>query len=482
MASRAEIVEFFKNLCHPTDGFEGWLSDTGHPEVFERLASIDEKPLSKVQLDQLLLLSLASAVSDGFFSYYWLSIPPHTYDIKRLNDFDHSFAAQNAIISLAHLRWGLERVAIDALLYFGSIERAFAVLARMSEPEIFAFFNERRYPTAAIKTRGKGLRLNKVLKEDRYLISEMACKTYGDMPESQSELKEFLIENYRASVRDGNKNIRVKDLFDRSSSGSKHQNNMQMLLFSADDLLEDTISSESDLEKRYGRIAEKFIEARKSALKNTEYFLSMINDLDVYMSTSMRTRSDFRTVADACEKVFGDQRLQDLNLRYFDPTLSAAEGHEDKGLIECLMVRSAKVLVYIAGERESFGKDAEAAMALTLGKPVIFYCDSQQRKGFYKDVHPLSRLIDFQTGVAVGAIVTDRLEEVAELLDRIFENAMEYVIEQPEGKPGYYRLKEKLTNSVIRIQTNNKLLSRCFWNFFSNAKYRDSKRGRDVQE
>ena len=52
--------------------------------------------------------------------------------------------------------------------------------------------------------------------------------------------------------------------------------------------------------------------------------------------------------------------MSDLNLRYFDPTLSAALGHEE-GLIECLMVKCAKILVYCAGKNESYGKDAEAA-------------------------------------------------------------------------------------------------------------------------
>ena len=99
------------------------------------------------------------------------------------------------------------------------------------------------------------------------------------------------------------------------------------------------------------------------------------------------------------------------------------------------MVKCAKVLVYCAGEKESYGKDAEAAMALSLGKPVIFYCDQKQKSRFYKEVHPLSRLIDFSTGVAVGAIVTDSTSEVAELLHRIFENKMEYEMEQP--KPGH---------------------------------------------
>jgi hypothetical protein len=82
--------------------------------------------------------------------------------------------------------------------------------------------------------------------------------------------------------------------------------------------------------------------------------------------------------------------------------MSAAEGHEDKGLIECLMVKSAKALIYSAGTKESFGKDAEAAMALSQGKPVIVYCTDDAKRQFYRDVHPLARLIDFRTGVANG--------------------------------------------------------------------------------
>ena len=103
-------------------------------------------------------------------------------------------------------------------------------------------------------------------------------------------------------------------------------------------------------------------------------------------------------------------------------------------------------------------------MALSLGKPVIFYCDEKGKRKFYRDVHPLSRLIDFSTGVAVGAIVSDSIEEVSELLYRIFENKMEYYIEQK--KPGYLLLKEHITGSVVRLQTNDRLLAETFWNHY----------------
>ena len=226
----------------------------------------------------------------------------------------------------------------------------------------------------------------------------------------------------------------------------------------------ETVASEADLSSKFERIASKFSKAREEALGNTQHYLSMLSDLDVYVATSMRTRQDFRKMADTCDRIFSDERLTSMNLRYFDPTLSAAGGHEDKGLIECLMVKCAKMLVYCAGDKESYGKDAEAAMALSLGKPVIFFCDEKQRSRFYREVHPLSRLIEFETGVAVGAIVTDSLEDVSELIFRIFENQMVYRLEQP--KPGFLRLKEKLTNSVVRLQTNDRLLTEAFWNHY----------------
>ena len=80
----------------------------------------------------------------------------------------------------------------------------------------------------------------------------------------------------------------------------------------------------------------------KAALSNTAMYLSVVGDLDVYIATSMRNRADFRVMADLCDTVFSNDQLQALKLRYFDPTLSAAEHHEDKGVIECLMVKMRK--------------------------------------------------------------------------------------------------------------------------------------------
>ena len=336
-------------------------------------------------------------------------------------------------------------------------------LRNLTISDIEAFFNAKRFDTEAIKRRGPSLPLKQIPKDSRYLISEMACKSYGDSSGTDRDLRTVLLESYRAHSVAGNPSPTIRQLLENHVP-AKFQARQEEFIFSADEVLDESVSSESDLSARYERVASKFAEARDTALDNTRHYLSMLSDLDVYVATSMRSRQDFRSMADMCERIFADSRLKEMNLRYFDPTLSAAGGHEDKGLIECLMVKCAKLLVYSAGEKESYGKDAEAAMALSLGKPVIFYCDEERRSRFYRDVHPLSRLIEFETGVAVGAMVTDKLEDVPELICRIFENRMVYYLEQ--SKPGFLRLREKLTDSVVRLQTNDQLLTEAFWNHY----------------
>lgn len=451
-------------------GIGSWLTDKTSGLVLDRLCTIDSEPLTAVQLNQLLVLAHEAPVSDGFFCYYWLDTPDsHPYDVRRLpgvQDLPTFLDTKNdvsAIESLNHLAWGLHRLYIDGLLYFGNIRTAFRSLRAMTHPELEDFFATKRFDTDSIKRRGPPLPLRIIPQDKRHLISEMACKSYGEnaLDESASSLRNALIKAY-ASYREGSSvPIPIRSLIS-DYLPAECKTSAAALAFSASDILDNTVSSLDDVAQRYNYAATRFEEARKDALENTKLYLSMLTDLDVYVATSMRDPGDFTKMAHTCDMVFSDARLKPLNLRYFDPTLSAANGHEDKGLIECLMVKCAKVLVYCGGDKESFGKDAEAAMALSLGKPVIFFCEA--RSTFYREVHPLTRLIDFETGVAVGAMVTDNIDHVTELLARVFENRMAYFLERsPQGS---LRLKEEVTGSVVRLQTSDPLLTETFWNHY----------------
>ena len=462
----SQILEEMKLFSLGGEGIGGWITPSTDSRIFERLAKLADEPLSKEQLNQLLILGKESPVSSDFFNYYWLEDPlEHPYPVGLLPGFTKKWVQQNSVIvSLDHLKWGLYRLYVDSLLYFGHVRIAYRQLRALNRSELVAFFGARRFDTARMRLRGQALPLNVIPKDDRYLISEMACKSYGDDQGTEGDLIRTLATAFANHEKSGGGRTTVRGLLKIvPPTYGERQNEFE---FSATELLEEEIGSRADLDAKLVPLVAKFFRARDAALDNTRYYLSMADDLDVYVATSMRGRDDFRHMANTCEAIFQDPRLKDLQLRYFDPTLSAAAGHEDKGIIECLMVKCAKTLVYCAGERESYGKDAEAAMALSQGKPVIFYCDQAQRSRFYRDVHPLSRLVEFNTGVVVGAIVTDNLGQVGELLYRIFENRMEYVLEQT--RPGHLRLKDALTGSIVRVQTADDMLSATFFNLYHN--------------
>ena len=322
------------------------------------------------------------------------------------------------------------------------------------------------YDTVAIKDRGEPIAFNKIKPDNKYLVSETVCKNFGININEQSELEKILLQNYKEAVRRGIKHITAKMLLSRDFQPHVEQTSLTDIFY--DDELNIELKSENDVKNFVSEIAKAYLETRKKALFNTDLYLSLANELDVYVATSMRNKKDFKSVDTFIDSVFKNKMIEDLGLRYFDPTMSAADGHENKGVIECLMVKAAKVLIYTAGEKDSYGKDAEAAMALSLGKPVIFYCKNNSfKEAFFRDVHPLSRLVNFETGVVGGAIVCTKVEEVVEILDRIFRNRMQYKLVQ-DDKKGHYCLKDIYTTSTIRVQTAYKLLESSFWNFYLN--------------
>ena len=460
-AQRRCLLEYFHPLFSGTGGIDSWLHDGVPQTVIDRLNRIGENSLTREQLNQLLVLSHEAGLSAGFFEYYWLSAPTHTYDVTALPDFNSAYTERRDLQSLAQLRWGLQRFFCDALLYFGNVRSAYRRLRTMDFKAIAALFAAYRFDSERLVSRGPALPRHEMPRDDRHLISEMACKSLA--AESGNRLGEVLRDAYERRITAGESSlISPRKLLEGAPAPERGQ-----LAFTAGEVLDDELASLQELEAKVERIGKRFESARDAALRNTKLYLSMVEDLDVYVATSMRSREDFREMAAFCEDVFGHERLDGLNVRHFDPTLSAAGGHEDKGLIECLMVKSAKALIYFAGSQESYGKDAEAAMALSLGKPVILYCTDPAKRQFYRDVHPLARLIDFHNGVANGWMVASTVDQVSELLARVLRNEMSYELEQ--AKPGYLRLRESLTGSVVRLQTSDRFLRETFWNYYRHA-------------
>lgn len=426
--------------------------------------------LSWARLNQILHRCSEAGISEGFFRYYFLDVPPnHPYPVDRVIS-PVSFrppAGPAEITSLQQAQWGLQRFIYDAMLYWGNFRQAYRDLRILSADQIRALFEQKRINSQRMITRGKVNGPTAIAQDSRYLISEMACKTY----ETKGALRDadhvrLALEAFQAIRAEGTE-VSPDLLRERTKAlaeGSKQKEMFDLMFEEAPRVLR----TEEEVLALYAGQWDAFQKARVQALENTRVYLSVCNDLDVYVATSMRTRQDFRDMANTCQRIFEASKLAKYNLRYFDPTLSAAEHHEDKGIIECLMVKTAKVVLYFAQNKESLGKVSEYAMGLTHGKPVIILCPDdprgQELYAFYRDSHPLTRLVEFKTGIVNGAIVTHRVEEVIELVDRIFSNSMEYDLAVKEGTDAYYLLRERLTKTTVRVITNHRLLTEAFWN------------------
>ncbi|MGO9685193.1 MAG: hypothetical protein ACLPTZ_21925 [Beijerinckiaceae bacterium] len=432
--------------------------------------------LSLARVNQILHLCSQAGMSGGFYRYYFLESPnDHPYPVGRVFD-SRGYAPPSGatqIASLQQLHWGIHRFILDAMLYWGNFREAYRQLRGLDYEALVNLFAMKRIGTQRLLTRGTVTEPASIPRDDRYLISEMACKTYEakSAPEQLDHVK-LALEAFEMLRKEG-KQITPSELRRRTEELAKKSGQVDLFELLFEDATAPVIRTREEVIALYTGQWTAFQNARAKALDNTNQYLSICNDLDVYVATSMRGRQDFRDMAATCDRIFGSPRLKQYNLRYFDPTLSAAEHHEDKGIIECLMVKAARVILYFAQHKESLGKVSEYAMGLSLGKPVIILCPSDDRGTeiyhFYQTQHPLTRLVVFKTGLVNGAMITTDINVVVQLLDRIFSNQMEYSLCKKANTDAYYLLRERLSESTVRIVTDNRLLTETFWNNYHNV-------------
>lgn len=116
--------------------------------------------------------------------------------------------------------------------------------------------------------------------------------------------------------------------------------------------------------------------------------------LDVYIATSMRERHEFVAVNKIAKQIFNHEDLFSLNIRYFDPTQAYCKPRIDKGLSEALMLKRAKLTIYLVQESDTLGKDSELASTLAQGKPVVAFIPEVTESFFEEFLSQLSELSD----------------------------------------------------------------------------------------
>ena len=170
----------------------------------------------------------------------------HPFDVQKMPCYHDRWAQSQHIRSLDQLYWGLYRFYTDALLYFGNIRAAFQQLTQLTESDLTSFFQSRRVDTNAILKRGEPIHPHEISKDNRHLISEMACKSFGASDAPQGELKSALMDLYEQHCDSGGGRITVRQLLTGAYSRGDYKREQLQFDLSIDDILDDHIDDKSE--------------------------------------------------------------------------------------------------------------------------------------------------------------------------------------------------------------------------------------------
>jgi len=397
------------------------------------------------------------------------------------NDSFFSYYFGKRIETVKGLIEGLRHFITDALWHFGDIRRAYAVFRETDD--IASYIKKHQFDVAKFEARMPWGLIQLIPPEDRGFLGYVS----GQRPFQQKEIltitEKILKElDERREEYEGLASAAIKkQLLERVSEGDLRKVNdvrdfepfESLDLFSLNELNQ----NREAVERLSAEVEQTIVKVRrlkKIGETNQVHYLRNIEMIDVYVATSMRDQREYVDMAEFVDQVFGSADIAPLHLRYFDPTLCYCDSRIDKGIIECLLVRTAKVTIYCAQEGDTFGKDSELAATLCQGKPAIVYVprdltDPERgakldgRARVFQEFHPLGMQVGLQDGVARGVIVVRTPEQCSRILKEILCNSLEVDIRFEQHG---IVLRERETKSVLRVMTGWAELAHSFWSNF----------------
>jgi hypothetical protein len=325
------------HACGRCQGCVNW-------EVLSRRLS--QEALRTEDLNDILVLVDQSPVSEAFFKIF----------LSR---------GQNEI-SFDDLKKGVANFEGHAVLLFGNVRFAYRRLRQLTESQI--------------RREMRGLdRLTSVVLKEEFEDRRDALPLPSEVNKSSTWLLGYIARN--KVDRDLMMSVAMAAALGREKEQDflKGKNETQRTLYgqlkerlNTNKLWREIYADFDCVEEKINAIQLEIQESRKAGCLNTSHYLAL-DYMDVYVATSMRERWEFEDVHATSGEIFRHAALENLKLRYFDPTQSYLDNRIDKGLVEALMLKRARCTIYMAQETDTFGKDSELAATLAQGKPVIVF-------------------------------------------------------------------------------------------------------------
>lgn len=336
--------------------------------TLDQALSDDDRLLDHSQFNELLLLINKNRVSLAFFHYYFVALR------HRSKGPDRSGAAP-----VNRLGEGVDRFRRDAMLSFGNFVYAFRRLSQARSLAALADDLGHVARTSAdleeeFKSRPEKLtEIKEIAEADTPFVGYLSVK---EMVAKKKRVEALLAASDAvAPSGDPAEVVRLACLpYPRDSPE-------QRVLQVTGDLIRSRDSVQTAGELRgvlrdlLGRLEfgeQRVAAVRAQAAGNQDTYLTW-DHMDVYFATSMRKRSEYQQVFRFIQSLMAVPRLQELRLRYFDPTQCYSPDRINKGLVEALMLKRARCTVYLVQESDTLGKDSELAVTLAQGKPVVAY-------------------------------------------------------------------------------------------------------------
>jgi len=367
-----EEGRFVEQLLYMT-GREDRLSRELDPQQIEGVRAIwpclksSREPRARCDLLNRLLLTLGiKTISSDFFDTVFQNLD--------LSDTENTRERVDRFRSLCMLEFGSFR--------YGYRQFRQGAVVRERWREYFPLEREIAEREERLKSRPEPVGLIPIPADQLFSLGYLAGEHAPRINEARSELKRIIDSALKASVAD------FRGL--REAAKKCGAGDLTMLLGRVGVPGAETVICCSDLplfggtERPYCDVLrdvagacvtveeEAIRSARQQGLQNSRTYMAM-HDLDVYVATSMRDPLHFTSNSAFVQRLFHSGALAQWRLRYFDPTQAYLEDRIQKGLLECLMIKRARVTVYNAQEEDTFGKDAEAGVTLAQRKPVIVY-------------------------------------------------------------------------------------------------------------
>lgn len=345
----------FKELAYILTGTSVKEVDDELCKRLDTILSDDDKEIDYSQFNELLLLVNKDRIEEPFFKYFFI----------------------NAKVKIKDIPEGIERFQKTAMLRYGNFIFAYRTLSKIKTDKLLIDeLQEVAYTKEETKERfdNRTSKLSSIDKIERdmtyyvgvitgititaehevcYLLNDIGGKFELNQPIDVffKYALDFIGEEYHDKIKE------VCECYIR------HGNTKSA---------EDFYSFIHDSLPKLQSEIENLEITRKVGLKNQDTYLTW-DHMDVYFATSMRKKWEYESLFDFINELMKRTELEDLEIRYFDPTQCFTENRIDKGVLEALMLKRAKCTVYSVQDTDTLGKDSELAATLAQGKPVIAY-------------------------------------------------------------------------------------------------------------